>query len=287
MAAANPNPDNGGRNFRNGGHEQTDIVDLALLALEGVEFGALVEESIGVIRDALNVGFVCVMESGEDRGNLFLRAGAGWTKGAVGERAVSTGIDAPVEQVSMAGYAMMSKDPVWTEDLRREPRFGGCPLMREHGVVSGIMTRIDVSGRVDTGGRLYGVLGAHCTEPRSFHDDEAYWLRDVSRALGGALARKTPPRSRGVQDSTTSFNQTAGHTDTTTRRRRRLEAGLQPRQMEVLELLNEGYQVKQIAAELYCTKNNVNKHLRHIYRALGAHSQVSAIALARRLGLFD
>lgn len=284
MPAANPNPGNGDRNVPNGGHRQTDIADLALLALEGEEFGSLVEESIGVVRDALDVGFVCMMESGEDRGELFLRAGAGWTEGEVGERAVSTGIDAPVERVSMAGYAMMSKDPVWTEDLRREPRFGGCPLMREHGVVSGIMTRIDVSGRVDVGGRLYGVLGAHCTEPRSFRADEAYWLLDVSRTLGGALAHKTSHNSSGVRDCGSPLE----HPNIKTLLDRlSLPSGLAPQHVKILTLLNDGYLVKEIAAKLNCGESNVRKHLKKINRSLGASGQVAAIARARQLGLFD
>jgi DNA-binding CsgD family transcriptional regulator len=278
LAAANPNPSNGDRNVPNGGHRQTDIADLALLALEGVEFGALVEESMGVVRDALDVGFVCVMESGEDRGELFLRAGTGWTEGEVGERAVSTGIDAPVERVSMAGYAMMSKDPVSTEDLRSEPRFGGCPLMREHGVVSGIMTKIDV------GGKLYGVLGAHCTEPRSFHDDEEYWLLDVSRALGGALAHKTPHNGSGVREADRNLE----HPNIKTLLDRlSLPSGLAPQHVKILTLLNDGYLVKEIAAKLNCGEDNVRKHLKKIYRSLGASGQVAAIARARQLGLFD
>lgn len=281
MGAVNSNPSNGRRSDANGGRSQKELADLLLLALEDAEFSALMEEAIEVVRGALGVGFASVMEAGEDRAELVLRAGAGWQEGEVGERSVSTGIDSPMEQVSMAGYAMLSKDPVWTDELYRDPRFGGCPLMRDHSVVSGIMTKIDV------GGKTYGVLGAHCKEQRFFRDDEAYWLRDVSRALGGALSRKTRPHSRGAQDSALPPNNTSKQTNASSRRARRVAAGLQPRQMEVLELLNEGYRVKHIAAELYCTRDNVNKHLQHIYRALGARGQVAAIARARQLGLFD
>lgn len=281
LAAVNPNPGNGERPDINGGRGQKELADLLLLALEDAEFGALMEEAIEVVRGSLGVGLVCVMEATHDRAELVLRAGAGWRNGEVGKRFVSTGMVSPVERVSMAGYAMMSKDPVCAENLYRDPRFAGCPLMREHGVVSGIMAKIDV------GGKLYGVIGAHCTEQRSFQDDEAYWLRDVSRALGGALSRKARPHSRGVQDSALPPNDTSKQANSSSRRARRVAAGLQPRQMEVLELLNEGYRVKQIAAELYCTENNVNKHLQRIYRALGAHGQVAAIVRARRLGLFD
>ena len=267
-----------------GGYWQKELADLALLALEGAEVGALMEEAIGMACGALGATFVSVMEASEDRAELLLRAGTGWADGEVGERSVSTGIDSPVERVSMAGYAMMSKDPVRTEDLRRDPRFGGCPLMREHGVVSGIMTRIDMSGRIDVNGRLYGVLGAHCTEPRSFGNEEGYWLRDVSRALGGALPHKASSDSQALQSTAHKL----GHADfKILQRRLSLPDGLQPRHIEILMLLNEGFTQKEIARKLYCTDGTVRKHLKKIYRALEASGQVAAIARARQLGLFD
>lgn len=278
MAAVNPNPGNGERPDVNGGRGQKELADLLLLALEDAEFGALMEEAIEVVRGSLGVGLVCVMEATQDRAELVLRAGAGWHEGEVGERTVSTGIDSPVEQVSMPGYAMMSKDPVLTENLYRDPRFGGCPLMHEHGVASGIMAKIDV------GGRLYGVLGAHCTEQRSFQDDEAYWLRDVSRALGGALARKTPPNSHAVRRP----SHTLGDADLKALRDRlSLPAGLQPQHLRILMLLNDGYCVKEIAAKLHCTEHNVRKHLKKTFKVLTVRGQVAAISRARQLGLFE
>lgn len=278
MATVNPNLGADDRDDTNGGRSQKGLADLLLLALEGAEFSALVEEAIGVIRGMLGVGLVCVMEAGEDRGRLVLRAGAGWHEGEVGERSVSTGIDSPVERVNMPGYAMMSKDPVRAEDLRRDPRFGSCPLMREHGVVSGIMTKIDA------GGKAYGVLGAHCTEQRFFRVEEAYWLRDVSRGLGGALARKTPSNGSGVQE----LVHTLEHPNIKTLLDRlSLPSGLAPQHVRILTLLNDGYLVKEIAPKLNCSESNVRKHLKKIYRSLGASGQVAAIARARQLGLFD
>ena len=277
LAAANQHRDDQERAVAESGGWQKELADLALLALEGTEVGALMEEAIKVVRGALGAGLVSVMEASEDRAELFLCAGTGWAEGEVGERSVSTGIDAPVERVSMAGYAMMSKDPVCTEDLRRDTRFGGCPLMREHAVVSGTMTKIDV------GDRLYGVLGAYCRERRSFQYTEAYWLRDVARTLGGALARKTPSQTRGSASDQLAHARIVR----VPRERPASPSALQPRQIEVLTLLNNGRLVKEIARDLYCTESNVRKHLKHIYRALGVRGQVAAVARARELGLFD
>jgi DNA-binding CsgD family transcriptional regulator len=62
-------------------------------------------------------------------------------------------------------------------------------------------------------------------------------------------------------------------------------AGLQPRQLDVLRLLNAGHNPKEIAARLYCTEANVRKHLKRVNRALGVGGQVAALARARELGL--
>ena len=59
------------------------------------------------------------------------------------------------------------------------------------------------------------------------------------------------------------------------------------RQNEVLHLLGEGSSTDQIAAELHLSRETVRNHVRHVLRALGAHSRLQAVALARRQGLLD
>ena len=61
--------------------------------------------------------------------------------------------------------------------------------------------------------------------------------------------------------------------------------GLTPRQAEVLGLLAEGRSVREICAELYLSKATVRNHVRALLQALGAHSQLEAVAAARKLGL--
>ena len=60
---------------------------------------------------------------------------------------------------------------------------------------------------------------------------------------------------------------------------------LTPRQHEVLHLLARGHSTEQMASELHLAIETVRNHVRHLLRALGAHSRLEAIAVARRDGL--
>jgi PAS domain S-box-containing protein len=57
------------------------------------------------------------------------------------------------------------------------------------------------------------------------------------------------------------------------------------RQQEVLGLLADGVPAKVIAARLARSETTVRNHIRAVLVALDAHSQLEAIAKARRLGL--
>jgi len=57
---------------------------------------------------------------------------------------------------------------------------------------------------------------------------------------------------------------------------------LTPRQIEVLHLLEHGRSTEQIADELHLSRETVRNHIRHLMRALGAHSRLEAVVLARR-----
>jgi GAF domain-containing protein len=63
--------------------------------------------------------------------------------------------------------------------------------------------------------------------------------------------------------------------------------GLTARQMQILELLAEGYGVGEICQKLYLSKATVRNHIRALLQALGAHSQLEAVARARKLGLIS
>jgi len=57
---------------------------------------------------------------------------------------------------------------------------------------------------------------------------------------------------------------------------------LTPRQAEVLRLLEHGRSTDQIAEELHLSRETVRNHIRHVLQALGVHSRLEAVALARQ-----
>ena len=58
------------------------------------------------------------------------------------------------------------------------------------------------------------------------------------------------------------------------------ELHLTPRQAEVLDLLERGRSTRQIAEELHLSIETVRNHVRHLLRAVGAHSRLEAVAIA-------
>jgi DNA-binding NarL/FixJ family response regulator len=62
---------------------------------------------------------------------------------------------------------------------------------------------------------------------------------------------------------------------------------LTPRQIDVLQGLAAGQQVKTIAGRLGITETTTRNHVAAILRRLGCHSQLEAVAKAHRLGLIE
>jgi DNA-binding CsgD family transcriptional regulator len=60
---------------------------------------------------------------------------------------------------------------------------------------------------------------------------------------------------------------------------------LTPRQREILVLLAEGVPVKTVACRLGLMETTVRNHVRLLFVALDAHSQLEAVARARAYGL--
>lgn len=62
---------------------------------------------------------------------------------------------------------------------------------------------------------------------------------------------------------------------------------LTPRQREVLEMLAHGMRARAIAAELNLAEATVRNHIRAVRHELGTHSQLEAVAAARRAGILS
>ena len=60
---------------------------------------------------------------------------------------------------------------------------------------------------------------------------------------------------------------------------------LTPRQLEILDLIASGTSTSEIADKLTLSTETVRNHARTLLNALGAHTRLEAIVVARRLGL--
>jgi LuxR family maltose regulon positive regulatory protein len=62
---------------------------------------------------------------------------------------------------------------------------------------------------------------------------------------------------------------------------------LSQRELEVLELINQGLANKEIATRMTVAPATVKAHIRNLYGKLGVSRRTEALARARELGLLD
>ncbi|MCL5957772.1 MAG: PAS domain S-box protein [Chloroflexi bacterium] len=158
--------------------QQAAVAELGQQALAGLDTSTLMDKAVVLLAQRLQVEYAKVLELLPDGKALLLRAGVGWKEGYVRQATVGAGTD------SQAGYTLLSDKPVIVEDLRTETRFSGPPLLREHGVVSGMS--VIIAGR----DRPFGVLGAHTTRRRTFTQDDISFLQAIANVLAMAIQRK-------------------------------------------------------------------------------------------------
>lgn len=181
--------------------QQEAVAKLGMSALSGTPKAALMDESVRLLARTLRVEYVKILELLPDGGALLVRHGVGWDEGTVGFATVGTNLE------SQAGYTLISDGPVICEDLHKEVRFKGAPLLHDHGVVSGVTATILVEDR------HHGVLGAHTKELRSFSAEEARFLQDVAEVLGAAMSR-----AMGEERSRAALGERADRADDAERR---------------------------------------------------------------------
>ena len=150
-----------------------------------------------------------------------------------------------------------------------------------------------------TGVPAEGAVGRFCWEVLASHDDRgdlvchpgcsiARLMREGWRVPSHRLLIETPEGRRGVHVSTVTVDDDDSRLflHVLVPSERRPPPGsrvLTARQQEVLQLLAEGVPAKVIATRLGVVEATVRNHIRAILVALGAHSQLEAIANARRL----
>jgi PAS domain S-box-containing protein len=135
----------------------------------------VLQDAVELLSQRLGCEFVKVLELVPGGEGFLLTTGVGWKPGYVGQVVV------PLIPESHAGYTMLQGHPVVVEDLRREKRFRGMPLLHEHGIVSGVSAIIP--GRDGP----HGIVTAHSAQKRKFSDRDVAFMESVAWVLGAAL----------------------------------------------------------------------------------------------------
>ena len=157
--------------------QQSVVAQLGLHALREENIEAFMEHVVHEVQQTLRTDLCKIVEVQPGNEKLWLRAGVGWDAKKM-QRATEDGAFG-----SPAGYALQSHEPVVTEDLAGDKRFGTPELLRTHGATSGIACV------VRDGDYQYGVLGVYCRETRRFAQEDVHFVQAVANILGSAIGR--------------------------------------------------------------------------------------------------
>jgi PAS domain S-box-containing protein len=158
-------------------NQQAAVSRLSYRALSSSDMLVLMDETVELVAETLNVELCKILEMLPGDKELKLVAGAGWEEGLVGMAVVSAGKE------SQAGYTLLTDQPVIVNDLNEETRFYGPDLLLSHGVVSGMS--VIIPGKI----KPFGVLGVHTRKKHRFTQDDATFLKNISNVLASAIIR--------------------------------------------------------------------------------------------------
>jgi protein-histidine pros-kinase len=158
--------------------QQSALAELSQLALQSGELAGLMESSVGLIAEILQLRYCEVLEFQPATNQFLLCAGVGWKPGSVGYATI------PVSREFQAGYTFLTQRRAVIEDYTSETPFLPSPLLEAHNVRSGIT--VDISGTDSP----FGVLGAYSSTSRSFEPDEINFMRSVANIIAIAMQRK-------------------------------------------------------------------------------------------------
>jgi len=151
------------------------VARLGQVALREHDLRTLTDEIVTTVAGTLDVQLCGVLKLREDEEILDIISIVGYQ----GEM----GTALPAGTGTQAGYALSTRQPVVTEDLRSETRFDPASLL-EQNMVSGM------NAVVEGQERPFGVLSAHAERARRFGEDDVNFLVAVANVLSAAVERR-------------------------------------------------------------------------------------------------
>ena len=170
--------------------QQELVAGLGLFALEAPSIAVVLNEACRVAALGLQTEFAKVLRPRPEAGDLLVIAGVGWRPGVVGHATLGAHMDSP------AGFALHSRQPVLSNDLRSEGRFRVPTLLVEHGVQSAINVPIGAAGQ-----EAYGVLEVDSTARHEFVAADTMFLQSLGNVLAAAVIRSETDQLAGRREA--------------------------------------------------------------------------------------
>jgi len=126
--------------------QQEILAELGVVALQGLPFFELLNETVRLTAEGMNAEFCKVLEYIPADNRLLVCAGVGWHEGIVGKATVGADLESP------SGFALRTGKPVISNHLENEQRFRTPELLVEHGI------RRAMNVILQGDGSSYGVL---------------------------------------------------------------------------------------------------------------------------------
>ena len=121
-------------------------------------------------------------------------------------------------------------------------------------------------------------------------DTDADIVTAIEAGAAGYLLKDADPDDITAAVHAAASGQTALAPAVATRlfaRMQQAHSSLSARELEVLELVADGFSNTDIAQRLHLSETTVKSHLAHIYPKLGVNSRTSAVAAARETGIIS
>ncbi|WP_196214011.1 GAF domain-containing sensor histidine kinase [Methanolobus vulcani] len=165
--------------------QQAVVAKLGQEGLAGAELDNLMQESVRLVTDTLNVEYCRIMKKEGD--NTVMVAGVGW------EEENNTKTESEDSKNDIVCYTLYSdceeKSAIQGDISQDKYNYtsnytSGLSLLKENGIVSGM--DVTIGSREDP----YGVMNVHTTQRRVFTKDDMHFMQSVANVLADALSRK-------------------------------------------------------------------------------------------------
>ncbi len=158
--------------------QQAAVAALGQFGIVSSDFGALLDQTVTLVAQTLEVEYCQLLELLPDKKSLLLQAGMGWKPGRIGNATIDAAAN------FQEGYALRSGEPVVVADLNLETRFRVSPLAKEHDAISGATVAIVARDRT------FGVLSVYASRRREFNGDDIQFLLAIATVVATALERQ-------------------------------------------------------------------------------------------------